>query len=887
MKKSKLAVGISAALGSFIIGGVNAEGESSPDALLIEEVIITGTRLINSNAINEKRNSIQVRDSIGEDEVGGLAASNAAELLAKVPGLNSYEDLSGQGSGGSTGPEPQLVSVRGIQPALNLVLLDGMSLAVSAFQDRAQRMDIFPVNISGRTDVVKSFTSDLDGGAIGGQIDFVTRRGIDFQEPLISFTAEIGQAEEDDGVEDVGESSRFEALYVGQLTDTIGIAASASYNQREVAKQSQLTRGRSRSIDFPGVDDVRVVREHRILNESAESERKGFSIKLDYAPNEDVYTWVTAAYSNVDQTINHHKTDVRIPSSATGLSLDPGGKTGTLRIDDGAVSFGTGRSAFSEVGEFVNEADLTVFQAGLEMGLNDDLTLLLKGSYSEATNSRESEYFLFMRAGGVTDVAFNDSNIKEPLLEVVSPDPDSYFDTSQYSLLYRNLLPEMADEDLLDVAPSISFNAGEDDEGWGANVGLRYKKTDRKYDFSFRTQFDLRNRAEEGSGFVLEDVFAGNSAGLSPPGSGSGFPGFYADIDTAHSLILPLVNDPARFELESKDSNEFGSDFEIEEIVQSAFIQGIYQSERLQAVFGVRYEETSTDGSGFREMEGVYRPVSSSGDYDFLLPSLLVNYNVREDLKLRFSASETVGRPAFPQIAPTGEEVSLGLQNTLERSNPELDPRHSRNLDLGLEWYFKSDSIASIGIFSKRIDDEILTETINNVVIGGILFDSVTEPVNATDSTINGVELVLVTYFDFLSGPFNNLGISFNALYLDAEFEAGGDRGTVDYLLFQPDRITNFSLLYTDERFDASLSWNYTGRLPTVFNPSNSDGDRFLDDRDTLNAKFLYYVNENLQVFVNGTNLTSEDTREFTGEGFLYHNRELGRTINLGLTYAF
>ena len=886
-KKNTLYLGILAALSSFFGTSVQAATEEAVTGDQLEEVVVMGNRLINRNAISQKRETFQVKDSIGENEVGGLAASNAAELLAKVPGVNSFEDLSGRGSGGSTGPEPQLVSIRGIQPALNLVTLDGLSLAISAFEDRAQRMDVFPVNLSGRTDIMKTFTSGMDAGAVGGQIDFITRRGIDFAEPLITFTVETGIAEEDEAVQDADNPVRFEALYVGQLSETIGLAASASYNKREVGKPSQLTRGRSRSIDFPEADDVRVVREHRILSESAESERTGLSAKLDFAPDDDTYAWITTAYSKVDQTIHHAKTDVRIPSSATGLTLNPNGTSGILRIDDSGASFGTGRSAFSEVGEFVNESELTVFQAGYENRLSEDLTLLVKGGYSEASNSRDAEYYLFMREGGVTDVAFDGSDVESPQLGVISPEPASYFDPSNYGLLYRNLLPEVADEDLLDISPTLAFNAEPGDEGFGITIGLRYKKTDRKYDFGWTTRYDVANANVEGSGFTLADVYAENSASLSPPGANSAFPGFYADIKKINSQITPQLNDPAQFELESRDDRNLSSDYGIKETVKAAFFEGIYQADRFQTIFGLRFEQTKTDGTGFRKVADEFQPSSNSGSYNFVLPSMLVNYDLMEDVKLRFAVSQTLGRPAFPQIAPTGESISLGLQNTLERSNPDIDPRLSTNLDLAFEWYFKSDSLLSIGLFSKKIDDEILVETSTNVVIDGITFDEVTEPVNAASADLTGVELSLVTYFDFLPEPFADLGLSFNIILLDTGFDTEGKRGEVDFLLYQPDEITNLSLLYTNDDFDISISWNHTGDLPTVFNPSNENADRFIDGRTTVSAKFLYYVNEDMQVYMNGTNLTSEDSSEMTGEGFLYHKREMGRTINIGATYTF
>ncbi|MDO6488970.1 TonB-dependent receptor [Colwellia sp. 6_MG-2023] len=861
-----------------------AESTAAEKEAEVETIRVTGTRLVSRNVIVQKQNSAQIVDSIGQDEIGGLPVGNAAELLAQVPGLNPFEDLSGRGSGGSSGPEVRFVSIRGIRPDLNITLLDGLTLATSNFENRAVYLDAFPVNLAARTDVIKTFTPEMNPGGVGGQINFITRKGVDLAEPLFTVTAETGVAEIDDAVQGVDDPLRLEALYAGQITENIGIALSGSYNKRDLGKPSQLTRGRSRSIDFPTQEDVRVVREHRILSESAPTTRIGLSAKLDWTPDDDTYLWFTTAYNDLDQTINHNKSDVRIPSSAEGLTLDASGQSGTLRIDDSDVAFGTGRSAFSEVGEFINKADLTLFQAGINKIINDDFTFNAKAGYSEANNSREAEYYLYMRTGGVTDIAFDSSNITEPSLSVISPSPESYFDPSQYNLLYRNMLPEKAKEEVLDAIIDVAYNADIDDEGWGLKTGVQYRTTERSYDFDLTTHYDIANETVEGTGFSLSDVFAENSSDLSPPGSSSGFPAFFADINEINKTVTPSLSDTSIFRFENLDSNRLGADYAIDEKVVSLFVQGVYQSEKIQSILGFRYEKTTTDGSGFREVDGTYEASENSGSYDFILPSLLVNYNIQDDLILRFAASKTLGRPAFPEISPSGELESIGLQNTLTRSNPDLKPRLSTNLDLSLEWYFTSDSMATIGFFSKDIKDEILVETLTDVTIDGVTYDEVTQPVNASKATIKGVELSFVSY---LPEPYNSFGISSNAIFMDTTFDTKGERGKVDFLLYQPDSIVNVSLLYTDDNFDASLSLNRTAELPTVFNPSDANGDQYNQARTTLSAKLLYNVSENTKVYINGSNLTSEDSVEMTGEGVLYHNRIMGRTVNLGVTHKF
>ena len=140
---------------------------------------------------------------------------------------------------------------------------------------------------------------------------------------------------------------------------------------------------------------------------------------------------------------------------------------------------------------------------------------------------------------------------------------------------------------------------------------------------------------------------------------------------------------------------------------------------------GVRYEETevfseslvrigqtiSWDSAnefniGFATEQGFD---SGTGKYDYVLPSLDLKLDVKDNLVMRASYSETIGRPGWNDIQG-GANLAGQLRfdgGTGSSGDPSLKPLESTNYDLSLEWYYGEGSYASVGYFRKEISNFI------------------------------------------------------------------------------------------------------------------------------------------------------------------------------------
>src|SRR5688572_3447934 len=128
---------------------------------------VAPTALRSQEAVNDRRASLVVADTLTQDDLGALFDENLADAMIRIPGVSTMQTLYGE-------QEASYVSTRGISPDLNFVSFDGISMFSTANDgDGLRRVDLnlIPTQISRRTSVYKSFTAEMDAGAIGGVIN--------------------------------------------------------------------------------------------------------------------------------------------------------------------------------------------------------------------------------------------------------------------------------------------------------------------------------------------------------------------------------------------------------------------------------------------------------------------------------------------------------------------------------------------------------------------------------------------------------------------------------------------------------------------------------------------------------------------------------------------
>jgi TonB-dependent receptor len=271
----------------------------------------------------------------------------------------------------------------------------------------------------------------------------------------------------------------------------------------------------------------------------------------------------------------------------------------------------------------------------------------------------------------------------------------------------------------------------------------------------------------------------------------------------------------------------------------------------------------------FTTIRGDLSTVSAKGDYSRLLPSANFALDLREDLKLRVAASETITRPTLSQILFL---VSYDLRPNLpdglkvREGNPGLEPFQSLNFDLGLEWYFGETSYMSGTVFSKKFSNEIRNAT-DKVIIAGEEFIR-ERPVNEGDDAFAGYELALQYFFS------------------DSEFmpdALSGFGAMANYTHVNKDRIDSYNAGIWYEKGPLSARASYSWRDDYVEDEFGSHGeDRSFAAFGQLDASIRYDITDNVAITVEGINLTDEEVVRYSN----FTNR-VYETTNSGTRYLF
>ncbi len=189
------------------------------NAIMMGEVTITGMLFGQAKAFNQQKNADNIRNVVAADLIGRFPDPNVADALQRVPGISIDRD---QGEG-------RFIQIRGTSPLLNSVMVNGERLpSPEASGDRSVALDVIPSDVLASVEVSKAITPDMDGDAIGGAVNLVTRSALDYDKMKFNATAAGGLA-------NLTQRGVYQgALTFGtRITDNIGILVNGSYNRAE------------------------------------------------------------------------------------------------------------------------------------------------------------------------------------------------------------------------------------------------------------------------------------------------------------------------------------------------------------------------------------------------------------------------------------------------------------------------------------------------------------------------------------------------------------------------------------------------------------------------------------------------------------------------------
>jgi iron complex outermembrane receptor protein len=293
---------------------------------------------------------------------------------------------------------------------------------------------------------------------------------------------------------------------------------------------------------------------------------------------------------------------------------------------------------------------------------------------------------------------------------------------------------------------------------------------------------------------------------------------------------------------------------------------------------GVRYVKTEAVATGYQAAGGGTE-VTVENEYSDTLPSANLAINVTRDFIVRLAAAKVMSRPQLGNLSPGGTIATTG-NLAITVGNPFLKPFRAKTLDSSFEWYFGRNSFFGVGLFYKDIDTYIqqlrtnvpynetgLPLSLLPANFTGTEVFQVTTPVNTKGGSLKGFELNYQQAFTFLPGHLRHLGTLLNYTYVKSRIDylvsPNASTTITDDLLNLSPKSWNATLYYDDSRFSARVSASHRQTFLTRVPGQNNNDVEGKNSSTNVDASISYRVTKDIQVTLEGVNLTNEPNDQF------------------------
>lgn len=913
LRVTPVALAAAAAVIGFAPAGVLAQ--TAPAATGGETVIVTGIRRGIESAINVKKSSDNVVESVSAEDIGKLPDNSIAESIARLPGL-AAQRVAGRA---------QVISVRGLSPDFATTLLNGREL-VSTGDNRGVEFDQYPSELQAAVLVYKTPDAGLIGQGLSGTIDMQTVRPLNFGQRVISVGGRYSRNSLGSAGGFSGDGDRFSLSYIDQFAGrTVGLALGYARLKTPVAeeqvglyepwevKDANVTPGLpAGTFSTGGI---------KALRKAGELVRDGFMGTLEWKPSSSYSGSFDVFFSKADQEDTAHQLEMNLNYNGAFPCNPSCVWSGATVNGNRTVTGGTLSNVYPLVRGMYNKREDEISAVGLNNRFRlGGVSLEADLSWSKATRDEISlENNTQLTPSPVydtTNLRFNQGTFSTFSLG------RNYAELSR--LLLRGTIygsgygktPKVEDEltglKLLATLPSPV--------SWFSDLSAGLAYTDRtKQKSQPEAPIELPpgvNEAAIGSDLSYGTVnlgFAGlgNIAAWNVPAAVS-----------RYMVFRPAINQPF---LVAKS-------WTVDEKITTAFVKANIDStwfgKDVRGNVGLQLQRADQSSDGIRFTNGNTIPITDGKTVTDVLPSLNLAMSLGNDQTLRMAVARQVARPRVDQMRAS---IDFGVDSATGRpgasgGNPQLDPWRANAFDLSYEKYFGTRGYVAAAAFYKDLRSYIYTLSNQNFdwsrFISGYVppntctvgsannqpcppaqrIGTFTAPYNGNGGKLSGLELSASLPLGQFSPALRGFGIvasaTFNSSNITIDLSNEGDnrgslgRASID-LPGLSKRVSNLTVYYESGGFEARISQrkrsDFIGEISDF---SASRKLRYVVGESIVDAQVGYNFTQGslkgLGVTLQVNNLTNEAYETYSGT----RDRQLeyqkwGRTVMLGANYKF
>ncbi len=847
-------------------------------------VVITAQREGQVKAINQQLTASTIMNVVSQDRIQELPDANAAESIGRISGV-SIRRNAGEG---------QQVVIRGLEPKLNTITVNGVRIPSSDSENRSVDLSMISADALSGIEVFKAPTPDMDAEAFGGTVNLVLKQAPDdFQGFFKVMGGYSSLANYFGNIKVNGQVSR------RFFNTNLGVVASGYYESRN--RDADNFRA---NYSIQGDDEaVKTVADQAIYSDDLERRKRwGGSLNLDYILSPEHVISVTNFYSKKTRDLFQRTQDFNL---------------------------GTANSNTVETAGTVTERSTSLLSNGLS-GMHTFSDVKMNWGFTRFATYNYMPYnfeLRFRETSAFTSLPFEDhpstfpdyakNNLENTVLQRARMTQDTVKDINYTAQLNFEMPLRLSNK----LTTMLKFG------GKYTQVDKeRVRQREGEYFYYLGGSFVKKaidahpaNLTLTDNGFIAihdlvddyegVDDFLGWGNALAPTLSESGIRNWY----THHNGYF------------TNDRDMLGDVYDVKETVSAGYIMGkINYGQLLMILPGVRYEKSDNEyqavyavTSELYGRTGTNRDTTTTQNYEEWCPHLHIKFKPLETFDLRASFTKTLARPDFSYITP---RTRIDKEdNRIFAGNPNLKHATSFNYDLIASYYHNRIGLITVAGFYKSIDNifypkrEIIVTDERTEELG------YTDPVyrtgyelrwftNSKEATVYGFEVDLQTQLRFMPGPLKGLVLNANysrfyseTFFPQYDYEVNFEFIDGKYVLNthyeeffrkskmpgQADQIANIALGYDIGGFSSRVSIFYQGA--SLFAVGGiAEQDQYTDDYWRWDASFKQKFNDHVSVFLNLVNLTSTKEVSFYGANdYETLIEKFGMTADFGIQYSF
>lgn len=884
----------------------------------LQQFVVSGEREGNAASITRQRTAANVKSVVALDAVGLLGNENPGDLLARLSGV--APNISDEGDVFS-------VYVRGIDPTLNSVNIDGNKMATSAALSREYRFLNISAGAFEELEVIKAPTPDMDPDSLGGAVNMRTKSSLGMKEKR-RFNYRLGAkwappfiwdqtpTREQHRIHPITSFGYQELFGVLGGEKNLGVTLNGFYVENPTTYASTI-----RDYAF-SLDDPAYIYDYRTNDAYNLRKQRSITLKLDYRLSEhtrfSLGGLLADAFENLK--INYQ---TRVYSGRTVATIGPNGQpTGSGAILPGFTDAFTQVRAVSG-SNFETTTSSNAFMdrtRRVQFDVSDR-----RGRWETDASLSYSQSIVHLNSGQNGGYGGGGAFVASVRTIGWSLDRSGSVEFPRFS---QTAGPSILDMSNYTGSQLTQLNGNREGRVYVGSVDTRYdlglaQRTWFKAGARLRRQESGEKIGSRRYSYVGPDGVAGtnpatgrNDDDLTPfqiPNLQRTAAYGLGAIPFVHTATVgrDVEENPNRWteDVYFRESERLSGTRKVTEDVTAGYLMGTTRWRSLGVLAGARVERTEVTGEGWARrtaQSGIADPVLRAateygakrkveGSYTDVFPGLHVTYRFAKGLLGRASWSTSIGRPAFSNLVPR-EDVNV-TQQTITINNPSLKPQYADNFDVSLEYYFEPVGLVSLGVFQKDLADFLFTDEggvvgtgPNNGYDGQYAGYTIITQNNGGRARIRGIEATYKQELTFLPVALRGFGVFANYTQLAATGDYGGTttRSSNQVPRLVP-RSANAGLNFKRDRFGARVLVNYVGEH--LYSYSNDPSRlRYKRGRALTNLGFSYQLRRGVNVYCDFTNLLQEPQRYYIGSG--KKNRlqayvDNGPSINFGVSGSF